>query len=196
MNTILTADKPRLRREFEAIRQSVSPAERQEADRRLLAHLFDSPAWKAADTVLSYCSVRGEIDLSPVWEKATSEGKRYALPRTLTGAGEGRMIFQYVKTQDDLLPGRYGLLEPSSVCDEVVNFDKTLCIVPGLAFDSQGYRLGYGGGYYDRFLAAQPSIIAVGLCYAVCLCERLPHDHHDVPVSYVISERSVIRCVR
>ena len=48
----------------------------------------------------------------------------------------------------------------------------------------------------DRFLAAHPSIIAVGLCYASCLCERLPHDHHDVPVSYVISERSVIRCVR
>ena len=69
-------------------------------------------------------------------------------------------------------------------------------IVPALSFDRDGYRLGYGGGYYDRFLAAHPQIVAVGLCYDACLCPQLPHDHYDVPLSYVISERSVIRCVR
>ena len=195
MDTALSVEKATLRREFEALRNSVSGTARAEADRLLLEHLFALPVWKEASTVLSYCSVRGEIDLSPVWQRAIAEGKTYALPRTVTGASEGRMVFQRVKDQHDLVVGRYHLSEPAPHCPEVVDFQRTLCLVPALAFDEDGYRLGYGGGYYDRFLAAHPQVTPVGLCYSVCLCPRLPRNSYDIPVSYIITERSVTACV-
>lgn len=195
MSTVLSAHKVTLRREFEAKRNAVTGDTRQEADRYLFENLFASPVWKNAQAVLSYCSFRGEIDLSPIWEQARVEGKAYALPRTVTGAAEGRMIFQHVKNEGDLVVGRYGLSEPSSACPEVTDFERALCIVPGLAFDKEGYRLGYGGGYYDRFLAGHPTVIPVGLCYGACLCNRLPRDGHDIPVSYIFTERSVMACV-
>ena len=193
--SIQSADKAALRREFQALRQSVTGRARIQADERLFAHLFASDVWKNASTVLSYCSVRGEIDLSPVWRQATLDGKAYALPRTVTGAAEGRMIFQYVQNETNLVVGRYALSEPASTCPEVTDFTRTLCIVPGLAFDRDGYRLGYGGGYYDRFLAAHPEVTPVGLCYGICLCDRLPRNSYDIPVSYIITERSVTACV-
>ena len=193
---VLSADKAALRREFEARRQSVTGNTRTEADERLLSLLFASSAWKNASTVLSYCSVRGEIDLSPVWEQAARDGKAYALPRTVTGASEGRMIFQYVQNQTELVVGRYSLSEPSPACPLVTDFSRTLCILPGLAFDRDGYRLGYGGGYSDRFLAAHPEVVPVGMCYGVCLCDHLPRGDYDIPVSYIITERSVTACVK
>ena len=196
MSAFIPTDKAALRREFESKRNAVNGHVRAEADGRLFEHLFTSPAWERADTVLSYASVRGEIDLSPVWKQALANGKRYALPRTITSAAEGQMVFQYVRTEEDLVLGRYHLTEPSVTCPEVSDWERTLCIVPGLAFDKDGYRLGYGGGYYDRFLAAHPTVIPVGLCYDICFCDRLPRGDYDIPVSYIITERSVIACAR
>lgn len=195
MSTPLSADKAALRREFEARRNSVTADVRRPSDVALLNNLFASDAWQAADTILSYVSVRGEIDLSPVWKKAVADGKRVALPRTVTGASEGQMVFQFVEQPSDLMAGRYGLKEPSPACPEVTDFARTLCLVPGLSFDRHGYRLGYGGGYYDRFLANHPPVVPVGLCYEVCLSDALPHDRYDIPVSYIFTEGSVIACV-
>lgn len=163
------------------------------AEDAVIANLLSSPMWQEADIILSYCSTRGELDLRPVWDAARAADKIYAIPKTLTGVKEGKMIFSQVNSAKDLIKGRFGIFEPSSDLPPLNNIQTVghvLCIVPGLAFDEKGYRLGYGGGYYDRFLEKFHGI-SVGLVLSACKTARLPRDIHDIAVSYVIDERQV-----
>lgn len=190
-------DKAALRRRYAALRDAIPSAERQAAEAAILAQLFSLPAWQTAPVICGYVSVRHEIDLTPVWEAALRTGKIYALPVTLTGAREGRMAFRAVRRTVDLIPARFGLSEPAEHCPTLTPADLNggLVILPGLAFDSQGFRLGYGGGYYDRFLAslsqARASVTTVGLVHAVCRAESLLHEPHDYPAHYIIDERRI-----
>lgn len=135
----------------------------------------------------------------PVWEKAVSDGKDYALPVTVTDAREGRMIFRRLPgfCPHRLIPARFGILEPSEEHPALrpQDFADALILVPGLAFDDRGFRVGYGGGYYDRFLAelkqANVPVTTVGLVFAACHPSVLPDEHHDIPVDYVIDERRI-----
>ena len=190
-------DKAALRRRYAALRDAIPAAERQAAEAAILSQLFSLPVWQTAPVICGYVSVRHEIDLTPVWEAALRAGKTYALPVTLTGAREGRMIFRAVRHTSDLTPARFGLSEPAEHCPTLTpaDLDGGLVILPGLAFDDQGFRLGYGGGYYDRFLAslsqARVSVTAVGLVHTACRTEMLPHEPHDYPAHYIIDERRI-----
>ncbi len=196
-------DKRELRRHFSVLRSELDPGARAEAEAVIRETLFSLPAWKNADLICGYASMRGEIDLSPIWSRAISEGKEYALPVTVTDAREGRMIFRRLSeyTPEHLTLARFGVWEPPSHCSALTLEDykkkSTLIIVPALALDDQGFRIGYGGGYYDRFLAALSeagiAVTAVGLAFSVCHTPTLPHETHDRPVDYIIDERSVIR---
>ena len=195
--------KTELRHRFSALRNELAPAARAEAETAIREALFSLPVWKTADLICGYASMKGEIDLSPVWSRAISEGKEYALPVTVTDAREGRMIFRRLTeyAPEKLTCARFGVREPSSDCPTLTWEDykskSTLVIVPALSFDDQGFRLGYGGGYYDRFLAALSeagiSVTAVGLVFSVCHTQVLPRETHDRPVDYIIDERRVIR---
>ena len=117
---------------------------------------------------------------------------------TVTGADEGRMVFRALPEGDfsRLAPARFGIPEPDGSCPVLAgsDFSRALILVPALAFDGEGYRLGYGGGYYDRFLAAlRESAIphtAVGLAYSVCRAAALPREAHDIPIHIILDERS------
>lgn len=195
-------DKQELRRHYAALRDGLSPAERANAEAAIRDFLFSLPAWASATLVCGYIATKSELDLSPVWEKAAFGGKDYALPVTVTDAKDGRMIFRRLHsyTPDVLRPARFGISEPPASCPELMpkhfESERVLMIVPGLAFDDRGYRLGYGGGYYDRYLAALFDMglhpITVGLAFSACRPSLLPADPHDVPVDYVIDERKVI----
>ena len=190
-------DKAALRRRYAALRDTIPPVERQTAEAAILSQLVSLPAWQAAPVICGYVSVRHEIDLTPVWEAALRAGKTYALPVTLTGAREGRMVFRSVRDAADLVPARFGLSEPSEHCPTLTpaELHGGLVILPGLAFDDQGFRLGYGGGYYDRFLErlsdAGVCVTTVGLSYAICRTALLPHEAHDCPAHYIIDERRI-----
>ena len=163
----------------------------------MLERLFSLPAWREAPLICGYMSMRSEIGMIPVWERAIAEGKGYALPVTLTGATEGRMIFRRMAgfTPHELSPARFGVYEPSDLCPALSTKDyaNALILVPGLAFDDFGYRLGYGGGYYDRFLmnlqAAGADVTTVGLAFSVCRLTELPREAHDIPVHFIVDER-------
>lgn len=194
-------DKTRLRRHYEAERGALSEKLRATAASAITASLFALPEWQTAPLICGYVATRGEIDLSPVWETAIRAGKDYALPVTVTGAKEGQMIFRRLKAYapHTLIPARFGIWEPSRDCPtpELRDFQNALILVPGLAFDDTGFRIGYGGGYYDRFLAtlrdASISATTVGLTFSSCRPSILPHESHDVAVEYIIDERRVIR---
>lgn len=194
-------EKASLRRHFSTLRDGLPAETRRAAEASVQAALFELPAWREADLVCGYTAIGSEMDLSPVWRRAVAEGKGYALPVTVTGAREGRMVFRRTSgyTPSALIPARYGLSEPSPTCPALTLGDfakvRTLVIVPGLAFDDHGYRIGYGGGYYDRFLAAladaRVPVTTVGLVFSVCRTPTLPHEAHDRPVDHIIDERSV-----
>lgn len=192
--------KAALRPHYEGLRNHLSPTARAEAEGEILARLFALPAWREAPLICGYASVRGELDTRPIWERAAAEGKDYALPVTVTGAAEGRMVFRATGayTPHELVPARYGLPEPPAHWRalSLADFDRGLILVPGLAFDDGGFRVGYGGGYYDRFLAALRGanipVTTVGPAFSVCRPAALPREDHDIPVDIIIDERRTV----
>ena len=117
----------------------------------------------------------------PLLEKALADGKRVAVPKVY---GD-EMRFLYITDLSQVEKGYAGIPEP--VADEPVAEDKTaLVLMPGLAFDPQGHRIGYGGGFYDKFLAAEPDHPTVALCYAFQMLPELKTDDYDIPVDLVL----------
>ena len=189
-----------LRPHFVTVRQSLSPEERTTAETAIYESLFSLPAWREAPVICGFVSVRGEPDTMPILRRAAAEGKTVALPVTVSDAKEGKMIFRSLPDGDleGLIPARFGIPEPGEDCPTLTNFDLThaLVLVPALAFDRDGYRLGYGGGYYDRFLQglgeAGIPVSTIGLTYGACVADALPRESHDIPVHYVIDERRIL----
>ena len=189
-----------LRSHFVTVRKSLPAEERAVAEAAIYEALFSLPAWREASVICGYISVRGELNTRPILERAALEGKTVALPVTVTDTREGRMIFRALPGGDlgRLAPARFGIPEPDEGCLALANteFTRALVLVPALAFDGDGYRLGYGGGYYDRFLQglseAGIPVTTVGLAYGVCVTDTLPREPHDIPVRFIIDERRII----
>lgn len=194
-------DKTLLRRRLLEQRNAIPPAEKASAEAIILDRLFSLDAWKQAPLICGYVSEGSEFSTEALWARASVEGKEYALPVTVTGAREGRMIFRRLPgfTPEALIPGRFGIPEPSEDCPALSlrDYSHALVIVPGLSFDPKGYRIGYGGGYYDRFLSALAEAhvpyTSVGPVFGACLSNELPHEAHDIPVDYVLDERRIIQ---
>lgn len=192
-------DKAVLRRRYAALRDALTPDLRAKAEAAVQDLLFSLPAWKNAPLICGYMSMRSELDTTSIWHRAITEGKSYALPVTVTDAREGRMVFRRLTSYapHKLITGRFGLSEPTDTCPilQLRDLEGALVIVPGLAFDDGGFRIGYGGGYYDRFLAAldraKIRVTTVGLAFSVCRAAALPHEIHDYPIRYIIDERKV-----
>ncbi len=198
MTTI--SDKYTLRTRLRARRLALPPDERAEVEAAIHARLFALPAWQEAPVICGYATTRGEINMEPIRRAAIAAGKRYALPVTLTGADEGLMAFRAIEHLSEPLPiGRYGIIEPPDTCPvlEVGDLSGALLIIPGLGFDPNGFRIGYGGGYYDRYIIALesaglfPPPITVGLCFGACRVPSVPREAHDRAVDIIIDERSV-----
>lgn len=191
--------KPLLRQQLQALREDIPSAGRLAAETAMGERLLSLPQWQEAPLICGYVPIRGEPNTLPLLQKAREQGKTTALPVTITGAEEGRMIFRALP-QDrppPLSPARFGILEPETSCPSLSpeELSHALLLVPALAFDEEGYRLGYGGGYYDRFLKGLRHrgvpITTVGLVFSVCRVPCLPRQAHDIPVDLIIDERRV-----
>lgn len=168
------------------------PAERKaELDGQILAGFLALREYREADVVYAYVSKPAEPDTAALIEAAFASGKRVAVPRCLPG--EIAMEFCEISSLRELEPGAYGVPEPNpEKSPPVVPKGGAVCVVPGLSFDFGGFRLGYGKGYYDRFLAGFRGP-AVGLCYSGCVRRRLPRGCYDRPVDVLVTEKSVRR---
>ena len=144
--------------------------------------LRELPEYRQAETIYGYLPYNQEVRLIPILEQALREGKRVAVPKIR----EKEMHFVYLEDFSRIQPGPGGVPEP--IADTPVACDKTaLVILPGLAFDEAGNRIGYGGGYYDRFLSREPDHPTVALCYDFqVLPFRLEKEPHDIPAGKVI----------
>ena len=196
-HTDLSEQKAALRCSYTALRASLSPEERAAAEEAIFETLFSSPLWQKATLICTYLPIRGELNTTATVTRATAEGKAVALPVTVTGATEGRMVFRSLLDLKlhELKAGRFGIPEPPDTHPDLTlqDFTGALILVPGLAFDDSGFRIGYGGGYYDRLLAelkaASIPVTTVGPAFHVCRPTILPREAHDIPTDYVIDER-------
>ena len=174
-------DKHQLR---QSIRQQKRAMTEEEILRRSakLGELFAaSEAYQNAKTIYGYLPYNQEVRTVPMLERALREGKRVAVPKVY---GE-EMQFIYLDDLNQVAKGYAGIPEP--IADGPVANDETaLVLMPGLAFDPQGHRIGYGGGFYDKFLAAEPNHPTLALCYDFQMLPALETEEHDIPVDYVL----------
>ncbi|MDY0190544.1 MAG: 5-formyltetrahydrofolate cyclo-ligase [Desulfuromonas sp.] len=158
------------------------------AQQRLLHHNL----FAAAGVIALYAPIRCEVDTSILMEAALAAGKSVVYPRIVQGKSAPDMHFVEINSVADLQPGAFGVLEPQG-CEVVAVANIDLMVVPGVAFDRAGYRLGYGKGFYDRAVSSCCSSCAlVGLGYAFQLEESLPHEEHDLVLDWLITDHEVL----
>ena len=174
-------DKKELRRTIRERKRAMTEEEIVSRSEKL-GHLFaQSEAYKAAKTIYGYLPYNQEVRTVPMLEQALKDGKRVAVPKVY---GE-EMKFLYLDDLTKVEKGYAGIPEP--IADGPVADDETaLVLMPGLAFDPQGHRIGYGGGFYDKFLAAEPNQPTLALCYEFQMLPKLDTEEHDIPVDTVL----------
>ena len=182
-----TFDKAGARKHFLAKRADMTDAERADASLRLCEEILSLEQFASADVVLVYYPTKNEPDLLPVANAALALGKRVAFP--ISNTADLTLTFGEITSIDQLHTGAYGIPEPEANLPKLTK--NSLCIVPALAADKQGFRLGYGKGYYDRFLADFDGASVCALPDAH-LCDKLPTESTDIPVDIIITQTGVI----
>lgn len=181
-------DKKELRRYFAKVRKS---AKSDLKDNVISAKLLAHEKIRSADVILMYASFRSEVDTWCFAQNVLFKNMKIAYP---VCRKNNTMTFHIVSGTNQLSDATYGICEPDILLPEPEITGRTVCIVPALAFTAEGFRLGYGGGYYDRFLVKYPDIYTIGLAYEDCIAESLPTDKYDVKVKSVITEERTIVC--
>lgn len=174
-------DKKLLRSEIRAQKRAMTEVEIEEKSRQLGELFAASELYQNAKTIYGYLPYNQEVRTVPMLERAMAEGKRVAVPKCY---GD-EMRFIYMDDLSKVEKGYAGIPEP--VDDGPVADDPTaLVLMPGLAFDPAGHRIGYGGGFYDKFLAAEPNHPTLALCYDFQMRDRLDTEEFDIPVDLVL----------
>ena len=186
-------DNPRdlknaLRTEYKQIRAEMSDEERHARDGKICSTIISLASYRFADTILLYAPVGNEIDVTPVARHALEAGKRIAYP--LCNVDDHTMVFKEIKSPEELINGSYSIPEPPEVAPTVTDLSSSLCLVPGLVFDKEGFRIGYGKGYYDRFLSIYKST-KLGIVYSDFILEKVPRGRFDRQVDILITERGI-----
>jgi len=174
-------DKKALRREIGALKKAMSEAEIDRYSRDLTEQLLAHPLYRQAPSLYGYLPYNQEVRILPLLRRAQEEGKRVAVPKIF---GD-EMRFLWLDDLTAVAEGYRGIPEPVADGPEAGD-PAALVLMPGLAFDREGHRMGYGGGFYDRYLSAHPGHPTVALCYGFQLLSHIPTEDHDIPVDAVL----------
>jgi len=185
MSTNLRSQKRALRRRILALRDKLEPETRERHSAALRRVLGDLASYRSAKTVHLFVPFGSEVDTRPILEELWARQVRTVLPRV---AANRQLDHLAVTGSEELKPGAWEIPEPVATCPAVDPSQVELILVPGVAFDRQGGRLGYGGGYYDRFLAACPAP-RIALAFALQIVDEVPRESHDLLVDDVLTEQ-------
>lgn len=180
-------EKRALRATLRRIAEELPESYRQKADAAIAAHLLAMPAYQEAETVFCFVGTGWEIDTRPILTRALSDGKRLCVPLC---TGPGIMELRQITALDQLAPGAYHLPEPPADAPLVAVDQVDLAVLPCMGCNHLGHRLGRGGGFYDRFLAAYRAA-AVLVCRERLIREEIPLEPHDLPIPWVLTERGL-----
>ncbi|MCL2508664.1 MAG: 5-formyltetrahydrofolate cyclo-ligase [Oscillospiraceae bacterium] len=182
--------KNELREQYKNVRLSLSEDEKNRLDLKIANRVTGLWSFRESDVILCYVSKKIEVGTESIIRAAWRMGKKVAVPDCSEDTRE--MDFYFISSYDDLRVGAYGLLTPiKERCEPLTDYSQGFCVVPAIAYDSQGYRLGFGKGYYDRFLYNFKGKTA-GICYENCMSGELPHGNYDQKVDMVITEKKCI----
>ena len=176
-------DKKALRAAIGAKKKAMSDLQIEKTSQALAEQFFAHPAYQNARSIYGYLSYNQEVRTMPMLEQAQKDGKRVAVPKII---GD-EMFFLWL---DDLSRVELGYCKiPEPIDNEPIADDETaLVLMPGLAFDPEGHRCGYGGGFYDRYLEQHTNHPTLALCYGFQMFDHLDTDSHDIPVDFVLSQ--------
>lgn len=174
-------DKKELRKQIREKKREMTPEQICQASEKLAELFFATDAYQGATTLYGYLPYNQEVRTVPILQRALMDGKKVAVPKVY---GD-EMRFIYLTDLSEVACGYAGIPEP--IADEPVADDPTaLVLMPGMAFDREGNRIGYGGGFYDKFLSAEPDHPTVALCYEFQVLPHLETEEFDIPVDVVL----------
>ena len=183
--------KMALRGIYREKRASLSPELKAEMDKAICTRLCSLVSVRYADEILSFSPLKGEVEVTDFNLYALKTGKALYLPRCIKGTPE--MHFHLVSSLDNLEKGSFSINEPSEDSPIWKNeaSKKAVCIIPAMSYDKNGYRLGYGKGYYDRYLSSK-NVLKIGICYTDFLSDAIPKGRFDLAVDIIVTEKGII----
>lgn len=187
-------EKNKLRNKIRGQRELLGPDEVKARSATIMSRLLTFPGIFGHSAYGLYAPTRNEVDICTFAEDLLSQGKTVLFPKTFCGSP--LMEFHRVGSLDQLRPARYGILEPpAGQAADPRSID--VLVIPGVAFDLWGHRLGFGGGYYDRFLPLiRPDALRLAVAFDFQMLESLPADAHDEPVHFIVTESRLVDAKR
>ncbi len=170
-------------------RKSLDLEHKKEIDLKIINNLLNLEELKKSVVVLSYVSTQIEIETDYFLNQMFMQNKCVAVPKCVENTRD--MNFYKINSLSDTFKQSFDVREPNESSKKLTHFENSVCVIPALMFDKEGFRLGYGKGYYDRFLSDYKGV-KIGLCYQGCLVDKLPHGFFDVAVDIIVTENEVI----
>ncbi|MDD2573522.1 MAG: 5-formyltetrahydrofolate cyclo-ligase [Firmicutes bacterium] len=187
--------KQRIREEILGMRREIPHSQRKEYSLSIFQRLIGLDLFKASHNIMAYVAFRNEVETLPVIRHCLLEGKRVLIPVSVPKTRE-LLLSELKDPERDLRPGTYGVPEPApEFMRPFPKEDLDLILVPAVAYDEKGFRIGYGAGYYDRFLDGLTRVVpSIGLAFELQIIDRVPAEPTDRPVDYIVTENRLIDC--
>lgn len=179
--------KKSLRKQMLSIRSELSEAYRTQASEKIWEQIYELPMYQNAETVYLYLSYQSEVDTLQQIDKILQDKKKLAVPKVTS---EREMTFFYIHGMMDVRSGYRGILEP--VTTQEADGTEGILIVPGTAFDTSLYRMGYGGGFYDTYMKQHGKLCRIGISFACQMVEALPLEEHDERLTGIVTENRML----
>lgn len=181
---MLQIEKKELRDRFVRMRNDIPAALRQEYSDEISKRIRSLVRYKISRLILAFVSSGSEPVMRGFIEDALSDGKRVAVPFI----ADGEMSFRFIESLSELVPGAFGIPEPPADNETASDFSSCMCVTPCLSVDENGVRLGYGGGFYDRFLSQHSGVYSAAVCFDELLSRELPCESHDIRVDMYVTQ--------
>lgn len=179
--------KNQLRAKHKKLRLSCPEEMKTSLDTKLCQNFLSLDDYRKCDVLFAFVSTKIEVNTDMILRQALADGKKLAVPKCRKK--EPVMDFYFITDMSQLEKGAFSIMEPNpEKCEKVTDFSQGLCLVPGLCFDLEGYRIGFGKGYYDRFLQMFKGI-TVGICYNRCTEQKIPTGIYDKSVDILVTEK-------
>ena len=187
----LKLQKNELRKQYLEKRKAIPQEQKSEYDSAICKRIMATASFRYSTTVLVYSALPSEIDLTELVNASYAMGKRVAFPRCVPDTPF--MNFHFVDDVSALTKGSFSIMEPAADAPiwRPSSNDRAICIIPAVIFDAEGHRIGYGKGYYDRYLSGKP-IQRIGVIYDQLMVKELPHGKYDLSVDFIVSEKKLI----
>lgn len=177
--------KNKIRKEVLALRKAMPICLLEENSRLIAEKVIAHPVYQSAKLVFCYIDAKGEVRTRKIIEHAWANGKKVVVPKVHGDI----MKFYQISSYDELETGCFGIMEPKMGCEEITHVpENSIVIMPGVAFDKKGNRIGYGKGYYDKYFSKYPECYKIAIAFSIQLVSEIQADEFDVKANCVITE--------